>query len=108
LWVYPVRYDLAWNTLTPKKGLAIIIVVIAFCAPISSYCLDQHISIRSCRWSAPEKSLTRAPLFSFDLTVPEGSKPYTVFEDVDDAFGAGSVFPYKLLFVPTADLCADE
>ena len=129
-------YKMTWQLLAPRKGLAVLVLVLALCTPICIQCLNQKISI------------------SFTLTVPYNSDTYTTFSDVEDGFGAGAVccqpkvspavctrshadvysdfvcgthrthaertksltlysppkvFPYKLLFVPTSDdICIDD
>mmetsp|Transcript_89774 Transcript_89774/g.256588 ORF Transcript_89774/g.256588 Transcript_89774/m.256588 type:complete len:321 (-) Transcript_89774:66-1028(-) len=82
---------MTWQLLSPMKGLAVLIVVLALCTPICIQCFGQDISI------------------SFELTVPYDADTYDTFNKVEDDFGAGAVFPYKLLFVPTTDnICADD
>lgn len=76
-------YKLTNVLLDPKKGIAILLAITALCTPICMRCFDQKISI------------------SFELTVPSTAHTYDVFEHVQDDFGAGAVFPYQLLFVPT-------
>lgn len=84
-------YKMTWQLLSPWKGLAVLVVVLALCTPVCIQCFNQDISI------------------SFELTVPYDSDTYHTFNHVEDDFGAGAVFPYKLLFVPTSDdICAED
>lgn len=80
-------YALAVKLLEPKIGMCVLLITTGLCAPVCAYCLSVETSI------------------DFDMSVPSEAKTYDVFKDVEKEFGAGAVFPYKLLFVPKFDLC---
>ena len=82
-------FRLACHLLQPKRGLFVLLLVIALAAPVCRFCLSVDISI------------------SFDFSVPDQSKTYDTFKSIEKSFGAGAVFPYTLLFVPddNAKIC---
>jgi predicted RND superfamily exporter protein len=80
-------YAIANKLLEPRFGISVLVAVLCLCAPVCSFCLSVETSI------------------DFDMTVPSDADTYDVFEDVEKQFGAGSVFPYRLLLIPKYDFC---